>query len=64
MFETLPLIACLNLKTENLYSEIALIAYHFHWSKQSCLAMSWQERKRWLEEIVKINQAVHRQHTK
>ena len=40
------------------YREAALIAYHFHWGRDECLALSRRERHVWLEEIKKINQEV------
>lgn len=42
------------------YREAALIAYHFHWSRAECLALSQRQRKIWLEEIKKINQEIAR----
>jgi len=38
-----------------LYEEVAFIAYHFHWSCQEILQMEHRERRRWCEEISKIN---------
>ena len=40
---------------EQLYEEIAFIAYHFHWSYRKLMEMDHQERRRWCEEISKIN---------
>ena len=40
--------------------EAALIAYHFHWSRQECMNLSRRERQAWLEEIKKINQEISR----
>ncbi|WP_137697028.1 DUF6760 family protein [Ruminiclostridium herbifermentans] len=39
----------------NIYEEVAFIAYHFHWSHDDIMAMEHAERKKWCEEISKIN---------
>lgn len=54
----LPAVSALNLDTGGLYSEVAVIAYHFHWSRAECMNMSRKERHRWIEEIEKINKAI------
>jgi hypothetical protein len=38
-----------------LYGEIAFIATHFHWSRESLMAMEHCERRRWCREISAIN---------
>ena len=38
-----------------LYEEVAFIAYHFHWSHQEIMQMEHWERRRWCEEISRIN---------
>ncbi len=40
---------------ERLYEEVAFIAYHFHWSHEEILELDHAERRRWCEEISKIN---------
>jgi hypothetical protein len=40
---------------DRLYEEVAFIAYHFHWSFEEILHMDHGERKKWVEEISKIN---------
>ena len=42
------------------YREAALIAYHFHWSRTECFALSRRQRHAWLEEIKRINREVAR----
>ena len=42
-----------------LYEEIAFIAYHFHWSYEEVLQMEHRERRRWCEEISRINQRLN-----
>ncbi len=38
-----------------LYGEMAFISYHFHWSFSEVMSLEHGERKRWCEEISKIN---------
>lgn len=40
---------------DRLYEEVAYIAYHFHWPVEDILAMEHADRRRWVEEIGKIN---------
>ena len=40
---------------EQLYQEIAYIAYHFHWSLDDILDMEHEERHIWLREIARVN---------
>ena len=44
---------------EQLYQEIAYIAYHFHWSLDDVLAMEHDERHIWLREIARINKEIN-----
>jgi hypothetical protein len=40
---------------DRIYEEIAFIAYHFKWSHEEIMNMEHGERRRWCEEISKIN---------
>jgi len=40
---------------KDLYEEIAFIAYYFHWSWTEIMALPHAERRRWCEEISRIN---------
>ncbi|HEX8870226.1 MAG TPA: DUF6760 family protein [Lentzea sp.] len=40
---------------DRLYSEVAYVAYHFHWSLESILDLEHAERLRYVEEIGRIN---------
>ena len=40
---------------DRLYEEVAFIAYHFHWSFAEIMNLEHRERRRWCEEISKIN---------
>jgi hypothetical protein len=41
-----------------IYEEVAYIAYHFHWHENELLEMEHAQRRRWVEEIAKINRNV------
>ncbi len=38
-----------------LYEEVAYVAYHFHWAYETVVGLDHRERRRWVEEISKIN---------
>jgi len=40
---------------KELYEEMAFIAYYFHWSWEEVMHLPHAERRRWCEEISKIN---------
>jgi hypothetical protein len=40
---------------DDLYEEIAYVAYHFHWPLQEVLNMEHGERRRWVDEIAHLN---------
>ena len=40
---------------DQLYEEVAYIAYHFHWPLQGILELEHAERRRWVEQIGRIN---------
>jgi hypothetical protein len=44
---------------DRLYEEIAFIAYHFHWERTTVLTLAHEERRRWVEEIAKINRRLN-----
>jgi len=54
----LPVLTALHLDTEGLYPEVAIIAYHFHWSRFECMYMSRSERHRWIRQIERINKEI------
>jgi hypothetical protein len=43
---------------EAIYEEAAFIAYHFHWDHQTVLGLEHPERRRWVEEISRINRRI------
>lgn len=38
-----------------LFEEVAYIAYHFHWPYQQIVQLEHVERRKWVDEIAKIN---------
>lgn len=44
---------------ENIFKEVAFIAYHFHWDRDTVLEMSHKERHRWVREISAINEKIN-----
>lgn len=38
-----------------MHEEIAYVAYHFHWSLDDLLDLEHPERRRWADEIARIN---------
>ena len=44
---------------DRLAREVAYVAYHFHWSRDEIAAMPHLERRRWVEEIARINQEIN-----
>lgn len=42
-----------------LYEEVAFIAYHFHWPHDEVMALEHAERRRWVEEVSRINSAIN-----
>ena len=41
--------------TDRLYEEVAYVAYHFHWSLDAILDLEHPQRRRYVDEIAKIN---------
>lgn len=40
---------------ERIYEEVAFIAYYFHWQHDEVMAMPHNQRKKWCEQIGRIN---------
>jgi len=45
---------------ENIFKEVAFIAYHFHWSREEILAVTHKERHAWVREISGINERINK----
>jgi hypothetical protein len=41
--------------TEQLYDEVAYIAYHFHWPLETILELEHPERRRYVDQIARLN---------
>jgi hypothetical protein len=46
--------------TDDLYREVAYVAFHFHWALDDILNMSHAERRRFVAEIGDINTRINR----
>ena len=46
---------------DRLYEEVAFVAYHFNWSHEEIMNMPHWERRRWCEEISRINDRINRE---
>ena len=44
---------------DQLFEEVAYLAYHFHWPHEQLLALEHGERRRWVNEIAKINRRLN-----
>ena len=44
---------------ERIYEEVAFIAYHFKWSYEELMEMDHKERKKWCDEVSRINKALN-----
>lgn len=45
--------------SEQLFEEVAYVAYHFHWPYTELMNLDHLERRRWIQEIAKINQRIN-----
>lgn len=43
---------------DRLYEEVAYVAYHFHWSLDAILDLEHPVRRRFVDEIARINRRV------
>ncbi len=43
---------------DRIYTEVAYVAYHFHWSMEEILDLEHAERLRYVTEIAKINNRI------
>lgn len=41
--------------TDRLHEEVAYVAYHFHWELDALLDLEHADRRRYVEEIGRIN---------
>ncbi|MEN0061709.1 MAG: DUF6760 family protein [Myxococcota bacterium] len=45
---------------ERVFKEVAFLAYHFHWSKETLLDMTHRERHVWVREVSEINGKINK----
>ncbi|MEL6344070.1 MAG: DUF6760 family protein [Myxococcota bacterium] len=44
---------------ESIFKEVAFIAYHFHWDRETILGLPHRERHYWVREISRINERIN-----
>ncbi|HPH97419.1 MAG TPA: hypothetical protein PKW33_12385 [Anaerolineaceae bacterium] len=44
---------------DQLYEEVAYVAYHFHWPQDEIMNMEHALRRRWVSEIARINRKLN-----
>jgi len=44
---------------ESIFKEVAFIAYHFHWDRETVLEMTHKERHIWVKQISAINEKIN-----
>ncbi|MED5371461.1 MAG: DUF6760 family protein [Myxococcota bacterium] len=44
---------------ENILKEVAFIAYHFHWDRDSLMELTHKERHAWVKQISSINEKIN-----
>jgi Family of unknown function (DUF6760) len=40
---------------DQLYREVAYVAYHFHWEHDRVMTLEHADRRRWVSEIADLN---------
>ncbi|WP_331254773.1 DUF6760 family protein [Methylobacterium currus] len=41
---------------DQLYEEVAFLAYHFHWPLDQLVALEHAERRKWVSEVSRMNE--------
>jgi hypothetical protein len=47
--------------SQQLFEEVAYIAYHLHWSHEQIMQMDHRERRQWVQEVARINERLNEQ---
>ncbi len=47
--------------SQQLYEEVAYLAYYFHWPYDQILGLEHGERRRWVSELARINRRLNEQ---
>ena len=42
--------------SERLHEEVAYLAHHLHWSHDELMSMEHADRRRWVDEVAKMQQ--------
>ena len=45
---------------ENIFKEVAFLAYHLHWDREQLMSMSHRERHVWVKEVSQINEKINK----
>jgi len=45
---------------ERVFEEVAFVAYHFHWDRDTLLDMTHRERHVWVREVSDINARINK----
>jgi hypothetical protein len=46
---------------DELFREVAFIAYYLHWPMSEIMSLDHRERQRWVAEVSKINERLNRE---
>ncbi|WP_368656545.1 DUF6760 family protein [Brevibacillus dissolubilis] len=44
---------------DKIYEEVSFVAYYFHWPHDEIMSMEHRERRRWCDQISKINRKLN-----
>ena len=45
---------------ENIFKEVAFLAYHLHWDREQLMGMTHKERHVWVKEVSQINEKINK----
>ena len=45
--------------SDQLHEEVAYLAFHFHWGHSDIMQLDHAERRRWVNEIARINRRIN-----
>ncbi len=45
--------------TDEIYKEMSFISYYFHWQEDAVMSLEHMERRKWCEEISRINASIN-----
>jgi len=46
---------------DDLFREVAFIAYYLHWQMEEIMSLDHRERQRWVAEVSKINERLNQE---